>query len=205
MFSLDSCLMLSLCGLQLLWTFLTADVNLTLSQHSVTVLLYMMQYLYCSTGCSTFTWISVDSFSVRHRRTSSTHVQAAAWLPTSWASVIAITTTSCSAPPVTCSTSTLGSSWATPRCLAASRGETQATSIASFQVLWPLVWCHLFMWVFNGHVIHAEDLKDLITSWVKSWFNWGILKLMRVSGSVLNVLRLSQNQRIKFSEHSHFQ
>lgn len=109
-------------------------------------------------------------FSVRHRRTSSTRVQAAAWLPTFWASVIAIMTTSCSAPLVTCSTSTLGSSWATPRCLAASRGETQATSIASFQGLWALVWCHLFMWAFSGHVIHAEDLKDLITTWVKSRF-----------------------------------
>lgn len=52
-------------------------------------------------------------------------MQAAAWPPTSWASVIAITTTSCCAPPVTCSISTLESFWVTPRCSAASRGESQ--------------------------------------------------------------------------------
>lgn len=63
----------------------------------------------------------------RRRRTSSTRVQDAAWPPTFWASVTAIMTTSCCAPLVTCSTSTLASSWATPRCSAASRGEDQTS------------------------------------------------------------------------------
>ena len=61
----------------------------------------------------------------RHQRTSSTRVQDAVWQPTFWASVIAIMTILCCDPPVTCSTSTLASSWATPRCLAASKGENE--------------------------------------------------------------------------------
>lgn len=75
---------------------------------------------------------SSSLFLCRRRRTSSTRAQDAAWPPTSWASVIATTTTSCCAPQVTCSTSTLGNSWATPRCLAALRG-------GATKVLWACV------------------------------------------------------------------
>ena len=59
----------------------------------------------------------------RHQRISSTHVQDAVWQLMYWASVIAIMTILCCAPLVTCSTSILGSSWDTLRCLAASKGE----------------------------------------------------------------------------------
>lgn len=61
----------------------------------------------------------------RRQRTSSIPALVAALQPTFLASAIATMTTSCCAPPVTCFTSTSASSWATPRCLAALKGEDQ--------------------------------------------------------------------------------
>lgn len=77
---------------------------------------------FCSFTASQLELVS-SSFFHRHQRTSSTHVQDAVSPPTSWASVIVTTTTSCCAPLVTCSTLTLASSWAMPRCLAALKGK----------------------------------------------------------------------------------
>lgn len=61
----------------------------------------------------------------RHLRILSTPAPVAALQPTFLESVIATMTTSCCAPLVTCFTSTLANSLATPRCLAALKGDYQ--------------------------------------------------------------------------------
>ena len=100
------------------------DVNKT-SQHYAIFLKCASHWLFTLALpvflCRSFTSLLLS----RHQRTSSTHVLDAVWQLTYWESATGIMTTSCCAPLVTCFISTSANSWATPRCLAASKGENQ--------------------------------------------------------------------------------